>query len=70
MAANKHNKLDAMRLKDMVCQLSDVIFLLCDAKGKDTMIIFDQFTNITKEELDALNIVFPKNNYSKNKTRK
>lgn len=61
MASNKHDRLDTMRLKDIACQLSDIIFLLCDAKEKDTMIIFDQFTNISKEELDALNIVFPPN---------
>lgn len=65
MATNKHDKLDTMRLKDIACQLSDVIFLLCHAKDKDTMIILDQFTNIRKEEFDALNIVFPPNDKKK-----
>ena len=56
MAANKHNKLDAMRLKDMVCQLSDVIFLLCDAKAKDTMIsvLFDTRLSASKIFLTSI----------------
>jgi len=48
-----------MRMKDIISQLSDVIYLLCSAKAADITTIFDQFTNITREEREALNIIFP-----------
>ncbi len=56
---SKPRKLDAMRMKDIISQLSDVIYLLCGAKAMDVATIFDQFTNITSEERSALNIIFP-----------
>ena len=34
----KNDKLDTMRMKDIVAQLTDIIYLLCDAKEKDIMI--------------------------------
>ena len=54
----KHEKIDTMRMKDIVSQPTDVIYLLCNAKGSNIDIILDQFTNITKEELDSLHIIF------------
>ena len=51
--------IDAMRMKDIIAQLSDVIYLLCNAKSEDVITIFDQFTNITPEERISLNIKFP-----------
>lgn len=60
MKANpKRKKIDTMRMKDIVAQLTDIIYLLCDAKEKDAVVIMDQFTNLTKEELDSLHIIFP-----------
>ncbi len=58
-ALGKSKKIDTMRMKDIIAQLSDVIYLLCGAKTADIVTIFDQFTNITREEREALNIVFP-----------
>lgn len=55
----KSSKISIMRMKDIISQLSDVIYLLCGAKSEDIITIFDQFTNITREEREALNIVFP-----------
>lgn len=55
----KSTKINTMRMKDIISQLSDVIYLLCGAKAADITTIFDQFTNITREEREALNIIFP-----------
>ncbi|MDE6621304.1 MAG: hypothetical protein K2K74_12625 [Lachnospiraceae bacterium] len=52
-------KIDAMRMKDIIAQLTDIIYILCNAKKKNISIILDQFTNITEEELNSLNIFFP-----------
>jgi len=56
---SKSKKIDEMRMKDIIAQLSDVIYLLCGAKSVDVVTIFDQFTNITPEERKTLNIIFP-----------
>ena len=55
----KSSKITTKRMKDIISQLSDVIYLLCSAKAADITTIFDQFTNITREEREALNIIFP-----------
>lgn len=60
--ATKHVKIDTMRMKDIISQLADIIYLLCNAKENNITIILDQFTNITQEELDSLNIFFPHDN--------
>lgn len=57
----KSPKINTMRMKDIISQLSDVIYFLCSAKSVDITTIFDQFTNITREEREALNIIFPNN---------
>lgn len=57
--SSKREKIDTMRMKDIVSQLSDVIYLLCNAKTANIVTILDQFTNITYEEREALNIIFP-----------
>ena len=54
----KHERIDTMRMKDIVSQLTDVIYLLCNAKSSNITMILDQFTNITKEERESLNIIF------------
>lgn len=61
---SKRTKIDTFRMKDIISQLADVIYLLCNAKRSNTSVILKQFTNITDEELDSLNIFFPqdKNN--------
>lgn len=58
---NKDNscRIDTIRMKDIVAQLTDIIYLLCDAKAEDTGIILHQFTNLTAEEQESLHIVFP-----------
>ncbi|MDE5823346.1 MAG: hypothetical protein K2H91_01470, partial [Lachnospiraceae bacterium] len=55
----KRTKIDAMRMKDIIAQLTDIIYILCNAKQSNISIILDQFTNITEEELNSLNIFFP-----------
>ena len=55
----KHAKIDTMRMKDIIAQLTDVIYILCNAKECNISIILDQFTNITEEELNSLNILYP-----------
>lgn len=55
----KRAKIDAVRMKDIIAQLTDIIYILCNAKKSNISIILDQFTNITEEELDSLNILFP-----------
>lgn len=51
-------KMDYMRMKDIIAQLTDIIYLLCEAKEHDTMIILNQFTNLSDEERNSLNLVF------------
>lgn len=55
----KREKIDTMRMKDIISQLTDVIYLLCNAKSTTIDTVLDQFTNITKEEQESLNIFFP-----------
>ncbi|MDE6911444.1 MAG: hypothetical protein K2P44_13400 [Lachnospiraceae bacterium] len=55
----RHEKIDAMRMKDIISQLTDIIYLLCNAKKSNISIILDQFTNITEDERNSLNIFFP-----------
>ena len=50
--------LDTIRMKDIIVQLTDVIYLLCNAKGQDSDIILNQFTNLTFNELQSLHIDF------------
>lgn len=55
----KRVKIDTMRMKDIIAQLTDIIYILCNAKERNISIILNQFTNITDEELQSLNILFP-----------
>lgn len=52
-------RIDTIRMKDIVAQLTDIIYLLCDAKGEDTGIILHQLTNLTAEECESLHLIFP-----------
>lgn len=54
-----NQKIDTIRMKDIVSQFADVIYLLCEAKEKDVMIILNQLTNLTPEEKKSLHIEFP-----------
>ena len=56
----KPEKMDLIRLKDIVAQLSDVIYLLCRAKEQDVSTILNRFTNISNEERTYLNLSYPK----------
>ncbi len=60
----KPERIDAMRLKDIISQLSDIIYLLCDAKGHDSSVILKQFTNLSDKEYDCLNINRSSNPFS------
>ena len=55
----KREKMDMMRMKDIVLQLADVIYLLCGAKKNDISMIMEQFTTITREEREFLNMHYP-----------
>ncbi len=61
----KRTKIDTMRLKDIIAQLTDIIYIQCNAKEKNITVILDQFTNITQEELSSLNIFYPQDNDNK-----
>lgn len=58
----KRTKIDIMRLKDIIAQLTDIIYIQCNAKDKNITMILDQFTNITQEELNSLNIFYAHDN--------
>lgn len=58
----KHVKINTMRMKDIISQLTDIIYLLCNAKENNITTVLNQFTNITQDELDSLNIFFPHDN--------
>ena len=62
MNPNKIEKMDIMRMKDIISQLTDVIYLLCDAKDTNITMIMEQFTNLTCEERDSLHITFSHKN--------
>ncbi len=55
----KNKKIDTIRMKDIISQLTDVIYLLCNAKGNNIATVLEQFTNITAEEQEILNLIFP-----------
>ncbi len=57
--STKRAKIDTMRMKDIIAQLADIIYLLCNAKKSNISIILNQLTNITDEEMESLNILFP-----------
>lgn len=57
--STKRAKIDTMRMKDIIAQLTDIIYFLCNAKKSNISTILNQFTNITDEELESLNILFP-----------
>ena len=62
MNPSKIEKMDMMRMKDIISQLTDVIYLLCDAKDTNITMIMEQFTNLTCEERDSLHITFSHKN--------
>ncbi len=55
---SKSERIDTIRMKDIVAQLTDIIYLLCDAKEADIRIIINQLTNLTLEERESLHITF------------
>ena len=55
---SKNERIDTIRMKDIVSQLTDIIYLLCDAKETDIRIIINQLTNLTAEERESLHITF------------
>lgn len=58
MDIEKFDKIDAMRMRDIVSQLTDIIYLLCDAKDKNIDLILTQFTNLTADEQVCLNLIY------------
>ena len=55
----KRTKINTMRLKDIIAQLTDIIYIQCNTREQDITIVLDQFTNITRDELSTLNIFYP-----------
>lgn len=43
---------DIIRMKDIISQLTDIIYLLCDAKRTDVNILVKNLTNMSFEELE------------------
>jgi hypothetical protein len=58
--AKKQIKTKRMRLKDIVAMLADVIYILCDGNSDDTLVLIKRLTDITDEELEFFNIIYPK----------
>ncbi|MCI9035554.1 MAG: hypothetical protein HFJ08_16230 [Lachnospiraceae bacterium] len=56
----KPDKIDLLRLKDIVAQLADIIYLLCGAKEQNVRMILANFTNLSDDELSYLNLSYPK----------
>lgn len=50
--------MSASRLKDIIAQLADIIYLQTRANKEKTEVIFEQFTNLTTEECEFLNLHF------------
>lgn len=54
----KQDTIDKMRMKDIISQLTDIIYLMCDARNADICTIINKFTNLTDEEIESLHICF------------
>lgn len=57
----KHEKISTKRLKDIIAQLADIIYLLCRAKEEDVDTVIKLFTNLTAEECEGLQILYTPN---------
>jgi hypothetical protein len=57
--AKKQLTIKRMRMKDIVAMLVDVIYMMCDGSKTDTLILLNRLTDLTPEELEFFNIVFP-----------
>lgn len=42
---------NVIRMKDIISQLTDIIYLLCDAKNTDATVLLKNLTNMTIEEM-------------------
>ena len=42
----KQDTIDKMRMKDIISQLTDIIYLMCDARNADICTIINKFTNL------------------------
>ena len=51
-------EMDVIRMKDILSQFTDVIYLLCGARNTDAGVILSQFTNLSETELHNLHITF------------
>lgn len=58
-------KIDTIRMKDIIVQLTDIIYLLCGAKETDIFTILNQFTNLTPSEYESLHLIFSQDHLSK-----
>lgn len=47
---------DIIRMKDIIAQLTDIIYLLCDAKRTDVNILVKNLTNMSFEELERYHL--------------
>jgi hypothetical protein len=57
--AKKQFTIKRMRMKDIIAMLIDIIYIMCDGNKDETFILIKRLTDITPEELEFFNIVFP-----------
>jgi hypothetical protein len=58
--AKKRFTIKRMRMKDIVAMLFDIIYIMCDGNRDETLILINRLTDITPDELEFFNILFPK----------
>jgi len=64
MKATKGPNISHARMRDLINQLADIIYILCKAKEQPTTTLLNQLTNMTPEEQSKLNIFYPKDEES------
>jgi len=60
MKSDKDNLIPNSRMRDLVTQLADIIYMLCDIKERNTTTILRHFTDMTEDEQSRLNIFYKK----------
>jgi hypothetical protein len=60
MPRPKREKIAGLRMKEILAELVDVIYLMCDADADDASAILRQFTDMTPQEYEWLNIMYAK----------
>lgn len=60
MKATKSPAISNARMRELINQLADIIYIQCKAKQQPTITLLHQLTNMTPEEQSKLNIFYPK----------